>query len=189
MIQIDDKIISTELFQVHFICDPARCLGACCVYGDSGAPLEKEESGILMDECHHIAEFITPEGRKAIKKQGTWVTDKEGDMVTPLIDGEECAYTVFEYGIAKCGIEIAYNAKSTPFRKPVSCHLYPIRVSKMGEFTAINYHRWHICDPARELGQTSGTPLFRFLKESIIRVWGTDFYDQMEIVYSELNKS
>ena len=189
MILIDDKLISEELFENQFICNLGCCLGACCVQGDSGAPLEENEARILETESDRIADFISEEGVIAIGKEGPWIRDVDGDIVTPLINGKECAYTVFEDGIAKCGIEIAFFKKATTFRKPVSCHLYPIRVSSVGEYTALNYHRWPICDPARELGKKEGVPVFRFLKEAIVRVWGADFYEEMEKIYRELVKT
>ena len=186
MIQIRNKIISIELFTTFFICDPDRCLGNCCVYGDSGAPLDDLETGILEDNSAILLRYISPEGRDVIKKYGPWVTDHEGDKVTPLIDGKECVYAIFENGVARCGIEKAYYENAISFRKPVSCHLYPVRISKLGENIALNYHHWHICEPARELGKAKGMPVFRFLREAIVRVWGVSFYEELEIVYKEM---
>jgi len=187
MVQIDNILISSELFEEKFICDLGKCLGNCCIYGDAGAPLEDYEAGILEKEFNAIHSYIRPVGVEEIRKSGTWVIDFEGDKVTPLIHGkEECAYVVFENNIAKCGIEQAFEAGATKFRKPVSCHLYPIRLSKVGDYTAMNYHRWHICEPARNLGKKEGLPVFRFLKDSITRQFGEKFYTEMEQVYSEL---
>ncbi|MBE0652589.1 MAG: DUF3109 family protein, partial [Bacteroidales bacterium] len=161
------------------------CHGNCCVFGDSGAPLEAGESDCLEKDYKAIQKYITGNGRRAIEEQGTWIDDSDGDRVTPLIDGNECAYTFFVNGIAFCGIEKAWEMKEISFRKPLSCHLYPIRVSKIGEMTALNYHRWPICDPARNLGKKLGLPVFRFLKEAIVRAYGQSFYDEMEKVYEE----
>ena len=185
MIQIGNKIISSEILQVHFVCPPAICLGSCCVYGDSGAPLEEEESLLLEKEFENIMNYISVEGLASIKKQGVWEMDEDGEKVTPLINGHECAYAVFEEGIARCSIEIAFEDKIINFQKPRSCHLYPIRVTKMGEYTALNYHKWHICDAAREKGGKVGIPLFRFLKSAIIRLWGKAFYNELEDVYRQ----
>jgi len=109
----------------------------------------------------------------------------DGDKVTPLIKGKECAYTYFKEKIAFCGIEKAWEESKIPFRKPLSCHLYPIRVSQIGEMTALNYHRWPVCDPARKLGRKKGLPVFRFLKDALIRAYGTDFYHELETVYEQ----
>ena len=110
----------------------------------------------------------------------------ENDKVTPLVGGEECAYAVFEDGIARCSIEQAYDAGAIAFRKPVSCHLYPIRVAKLRQGIALNYHQWSICEPARILGKNEGVPVFRFLRDPLTRVFGEDFYEELEIVYREL---
>ena len=188
MIQAGNKIISSELFETEFTCHLDSCHGECCVQGDAGAPLDEEEAKILDKEYEIIKEFIREEGRESIEEQGKWLIDEEdGEKVTPLIKGKECAYTVFENGIAFCGIEKAWEAGKTGFRKPVSCHLYPIRVSKMGEYTVLNYHHWGICEPARILGRTNKMPVFRFLKDSIVRVYGEEFYQELETIYSELN--
>jgi len=188
MIQIGDKIISRELFENHFICDLSVCFGNCCVFGDSGAPLESEEADKLAAGLDKLLPYLKKEALRAIDLQGAWVIDGDGDKVTPLIGREECAYAVFENGIARCAIEKAYDEGIISFRKPVSCHLYPIRVSKLGRGIALNYHRWGICEPARTLGKKEGLPVFRFLKDPIQRVYGEEFYKELELVFSELNK-
>jgi len=187
MIQIGDIVVSEALLDQHFICDLARCQGNCCIYGDAGAPLEATESELLDTHIKKILPFMRVEGRKAVSEQGTWVIDPEGDRVTPLVEGEECAYVYFEEGIARCAIENAYRQGALPFQKPVSCHLYPIRVSRLKTGVALNYHQWSICAPARILGERNGIPVFRFLKDAIVRVYGQSFYDAMERVYEELN--
>lgn len=189
MIQIGNKIVSSELFEVSFICHLERCKGLCCVIGDSGAPLEIGEVEILERDYDEIKHYITEEGKESIAKQGKWIIDPDGDKVTPLVEGAECAYACFDHGIAFCGIEKAWEEGKCSFRKPASCHLYPIRVSKIGEYTALNYHKWHICEPARVLGGKNRLPLFRFLKEALIRVYGTSFYEELEIVHKELIKN
>jgi hypothetical protein len=186
MIQIGDKIISRELFENHFICHLEKCEGNCCVFGDSGAPLEADEATLLSRELESILPFMRAEGKRAAREQGAWVIDMENDKVTPLVGGEECAYAVFEDGIARCSIEQAYDAGAIAFRKPVSCHLYPIRVAKLRQGIALNYHQWSICEPARILGKNEGVPVFRFLRDPLTRVFGEDFYEELEIVYREL---
>ncbi len=180
MIQIDDKLISFDVFEQHFCCDLPQCLGACCVHGLSGAPLEDEEVEILKNELLAIDPYLKPEGREAIKDQGVAVRDFEGDMVTPLIDGEECAFCIEEDGITMCAIERAWIDGKVGFRKPISCHLYPIRVKKYSTFTAINYDRWSVCNPARVLGKKQGVPVYKFLREALIRAYGEAFYAEME---------
>ena len=188
MIQIGDKIVSRELFENHFICDLPSCHGNCCVFGDSGAPLEEDEAVVLSQHINEIRPYLRREALRAIDEQGSWVIDDDGDKVTPLIGREECAYVVFNDGIARCAIEQAFEEGTISFRKPVSCHLYPIRVNKMGKGIALNYHRWGICEPARIMGKKEGIPVFMFLKDPIERVYGKEFYQELELVYSELNK-
>ena len=188
MIQIGDKIVSRDLFQEHFACDLHRCMGNCCVYGDSGAPLEEEETELLEKHQAELTCYMRSGGIRAIKTQGPWVIDHDGERVTPLVDHEECAYAVFENGVARCSIEIAFSEGSIPFRKPVSCHLYPVRISKLNKAIALNYHRWSICEPARLLGKQRNVPVFRFLEDALTRVFGKSFYDELESVYREIKK-
>lgn len=189
MIEINDKLVSLDIFEKKFVCNLDACKGACCVHGDAGAPLEDKERGVLDEEYINFQGMLSGEGRKAIEKYGKWVTDEDGEWVTPLNNGKECAYTVFENGHAKCGIELAWKKGMTKFQKPVSCHLYPIRATKLGRHLALNYHEWNICQPARILGQKSGTPIFKFLKEPITRSFGEDFYNELELVAHELNNN
>ena len=187
MVQIDNKLVSLDIFEKNFVCDLSACRGSCCVQGDSGAPLEEEECEVLEREYINFSPVLSSEGRKAIEKQGKWLRDSDGDRVTPLNEGKECAYTVFEKGIAKCGIEIAWKKGMTGFRKPVSCHLYPIRVTRMGSHFALNFHSWTVCAPALANGNASGTKVFRFLKEPIVRAFGEEFYKELEAVSAALD--
>lgn len=181
MVQIDDKIISLDIFERYFVCDLPRCKGTCCVEGESGAPLEDEETQILDDIFPVIKPMLSRKALQVIEKTGTWEIDADGDKVTPIINGKECVYTYFdEDGICKCVIEKAWKEGLVGFKKPISCHLYPIRVTKYVDFEALNYHNWHVCAPARELGASLGVPVFRFLKEPIIRKYGEAFYAEME---------
>lgn len=186
MVQIDDKIVSIEVFSKKFICDLPKCLGSCCVYGDAGAPMEDDEVELLKKEMPNIIPYMRQEGIEAIEKQGIPVIDDDGDKVTALINDGECAYVVFENGISFCAIEKAWQDKKTSFRKPISCHLYPIRIKKFSNFEALNYDKWDICKPARELGHKEGVPVYKFLKEPLIRKYGQAFYDEMVNVESEL---
>jgi hypothetical protein len=186
MIQIGNRIVSRELFDQHFICHLEQCEGNCCVFGDSGAPLEDHEARFLEENLEAIKPYMRAEGLQEVKEQGSWVVDRDGDQVTPLIGREECVYVVFEEGIARCSIEKAFEAGSVSFQKPVSCHLYPIRVSKLKNAVALNYHWWSVCEPARILGRKEGVPVFRFLKDPITRVYGAAFYDELENIYKEM---
>ena len=186
MIQIGDKVVSKDLFDHHFICHLEKCEGNCCVFGDSGAPLEADEVKSLEKHLAEIKLYMRAEGLREVNEQGSWVVDRDGDQVTPLVGREECAYVIFEKGIARCAIEKAYEEGSVPIQKPVSCHLYPIRVSPLKNAVALNYHQWSICEPARILGQKEQVPVFRFLKDPITRVYGAAFYDELEVVYREL---
>lgn len=180
MIQIDNKVVGTSVLDECFICDLPKCLGACCVHGISGAPLEIEEIEILEAEMENILPYLKPEGVKAIEAQGVAVADFEGEITTPLIDGKECAYCIEENGISFCGIEKAYNAGKTTYLKPISCHLYPIRIKKFGDIIAVNYDRWDICKHAITLGNKESVEVYKFLKGPIIRRFGEDFYYQLD---------
>ena len=189
MLQIDNTIISLDFIEQHFCCDLKKCKGICCVHGDSGAPLEDDEVEILKDIFNKIKPFIRLEGIEAIEKQGTSVIDSDGDLVTPLIDGKECAYVIFDKGIAKCGIEAAFFAGKINFRKPISCHLYPARLTKYSEFTAVNYHRWDICKHAVQKGNSNNIKVHDFLKEALIRKFGENWFEQLKSAETLLNDS
>jgi hypothetical protein len=186
MVEIDDKVISLDIIEKRFCCDLARCKGACCVFGESGAPLEDEEVEILPKEYPRFRDFLRSEGIRAIEEYGTSVLDPDREMVTPLVDGRECAYAIFDKGIARCGIEKAFDEGATCFRKPVSCHLYPVRIKRYNAFKAVNYDRWTICDPARILGDKKDLAVFRFAREAIERKFGEDFYRKLEILSEQI---
>lgn len=180
MLQIGKALVSLDVIEKKFICDISKCQGACCIEGDSGAPLEEEEKEIIEEIYPTIKEYFTQEGIKEIEKQGTSVIDMDGDLVTPIINGKECVYTIFENGVAMCGIEKAYHDGKISFRKPISCQLYPIRITQYEEFDAVNYNKWEICKAARVLGFKKGTPVYKFLKEPLIRKYGEQWYSELE---------
>lgn len=179
MVQIGDKLISEDIFSEEFVCNLTKCKGACCVEGDVGAPLDREETRILEEIFDKVKPYLRPEGVKALEEQGTWTVDPmDGDFVTPMVKGEECAYVIFdEKGITKCGIEKAYEDGAVDWQKPISCHLYPIRVNEYSTFTALNYHEWPICNDACVLGKELKVPVYKFLKGPIIRKYGEEFYN------------
>lgn len=189
MLQINDKIIGLALLEEKFVCDLDKCKGACCVQGDAGAPLLVEEISVLREIFPVITEYLRPEAIEAIDIQGTHVIDKSDDEpVTPLLNQKECVYAVFEEGIARCAIEMAWSEGKIGFRKPVSCHLYPVRVKEYENFTAVNYDRWPICKPAIANGEKLSVPVYVFCRESIIRRFGKTFYRELEIAASSFTK-
>ncbi len=186
MIQIGDTIVSQVAFEHAFCCDLSKCKGACCVEGDAGAPLQEAEVKILEEIQDKIRPFLRPEGLEAIAEQGPSVRDEDGEWVTPLVEGKECAYVVFDGAVAKCGIEQAAAAGAVDWPKPISCHLYPIRVTKYTNFDALNVHHWTVCEPACSLGQELKLPVFRFLKGALVRAYGEAWMEEAEEIYSFL---
>jgi len=180
MIAIDNTINSDDLAKVCFVCDLLKCKGACCVEGDAGAPLEEEEISELDDALDYIKPFMRQDGIDAVEKMGVFDFDSGGHYVTPLINGAECVFVVFtEDGTAACAIEKAWEAGKSRFRKPVSCHLYPVRISRYTDFDAVNYHQWNICQHALELGKKLNVPMYIFLKVALIRKYGEKWYKKL----------
>ncbi|MCR5886490.1 DUF3109 family protein [Hymenobacter sp. J193] len=180
MIIIQNTVISDDVRDNFFVCNLEACKGACCVEGDLGAPLETAELAILEQEYENIKPFLTEAGRAAIEEQGLYIKDWEDDYSTTTIGDRECAYALYdERGILKCGIEEAYLAGATSFKKPISCHLYPIRITKYEDFEALNYDRWNICSPACSFGANLGVRIYQFLKEPLIRKYGEAWYGEL----------
>jgi hypothetical protein len=183
MFQLGKAIVSEEIIQKDFICNLSACKGACCVDGDAGAPLELDETKILEEIYPKVKPFLRKAGIAAIEAQGKFTTNDFGEHETPLIDGADCAYVTFDKkGTALCGIEEAYNQGAIDWKKPVSCHLYPIRVKDYTEFSAVNYHKWEICDDACVLGKELQVPVYKFVKQALIRKFGEDWYMELEKV-------
>jgi hypothetical protein len=179
MIIHENTIISDDLREVCFCCDLQKCKGACCVEGDAGAPLEEEEISFLEDHLEEIKEFMRPEGIAEVEKNGVFDYDSHAHLVTPLVNGRECAFVYFHDGIAACAVEKAFEAGKIPFRKPLSCHLYPIRISRLKNYDAVNYHKWHVCRKALDLGDKQKLPLYRFLEAPLIRKYGRTWYNRL----------
>lgn len=182
MIQLGKTLVSEEIIKNDFVCNLAACKGACCVAGDAGAPVEKDETEILEAIYKKVKPLLRKKGVAAIEKQGVYIVTEHGDYETPLIDGQECAYVIFDGKTALCGIEQAYNQGLITWKKPVSCHLYPIRVNDYSEFAAVNYDRWEICDDACTLGKELQVPVYKFVKEALIRKFGSDWYNDLEVL-------
>ena len=181
MIVIDDKYISDDVVEKNFVCNLNACKGACCVAGDCGAPLEEDELKILKKIYPKVKPFLRPQGIEEIEHTGLHTWDDEHGHVTPIVNGAICAYaTIDDNGIVGCGIEKAWKAGAIDYRKPISCHLYPIRITKYETFEAVNYDKWSICKPACKLGNQLQVPVYKFLKEAIIRKYGEEFYEVLD---------
>ena len=180
MIILDNTIISDDIRDNYFCCDLKQCKGACCVEGDAGAPLEEEEISLLEDYLGLILPYMLQEGRDAVKSTGVFDYDAEGNYVTPLVHDRECAFVYLEDGIVRCAIEKAFFEKAIPFPKPVSCHLYPIRIKQLASSgEGLNYHKWSICRKAIEKGYSEKLLLYRFLDQALIRKYGRSWYNRL----------
>ena len=188
MIQVEDKIISLDIFEKYFVCDLNACKGACCIEGDAGAPLLVEEERILEDIYEKVKPYMSKEGVDLVENEGVAVHDSEGDLTTTLVNNKECSFVIFENGIAKCSIEKAYNDGVIDFKKPISCHLFPIRIKEYRDFDAINYEEIKICEAACECGSELEIPLYAFLKESLIRKYGENWYKELLVAAKLLKK-
>jgi hypothetical protein len=177
VISIENTLVSDTIVSEDFVCNIAKCKGECCVAGEAGAPLDKKEVTFLEKNYQKIKPFLNQKGIEAIENQGVFVKGLDGDLETPLVHGKECAYTVFsDSGTASCGIEKAYQQGVIDFQKPISCHLYPVRVQEYQEMTAVNYHSWSICSDACALGKSLKIPVYQFVKTALIRKFGADWY-------------
>lgn len=180
MIVVDNAVISDDIAENQFVCDLNKCKGACCVEGDLGAPLLEEELPEIDKIYKKVEPYLSEKGKQAIKNQGRYVFDEDGEFSTPTIDGKECAYATYdEKGVLKCAFEQAWNDKKIKFKKPISCHLYPIRITKYDDYDAINYDRWEICSDACKLGKELKVPVYKFLKEALIRKYGKVWYEKL----------
>lgn len=187
MIEIGRTIISFDIFEEHFMCDLLKCKGACCIEGDSGAPVTKEEAEEIQKNYPHFKKYLPARHKEEIENQGFSVIDDDGDVVTPLVDNRQCAYSYYNSkGILKCAIEKAWADGKSQFRKPVSCHLFPIRITEYKRFDAVNYEQLKICKPGRKCGKSQQLPLYQFLKEPLIRKYGKEWYNDVEIAAEHL---
>lgn len=189
MFQLGKTIVSEEIIENEFVCNLSACKGTCCIDGEAGAPLEEKELKQLLDSYPKIKPFLTDQGIEAIDQQGLFIT-VNGVFETPLVEKDDsCAYINYDHkGIAQCGIEQAYNAGKIDWKKPISCHLYPVRVQDYSEFSAVNYHKWQICDDACTLGKSLQVPIYKFVKEALVRKFGEEWYTELEKVAESLTK-
>ena len=189
MIQIEDIVVSSDILTEKFICNLEACQGECCIEGDAGAPVEKNEVAELEKVLPVVWDELSPEAQAVIKKQGVVYTDQDGDLVTSIVGNKNCVFTCYdEKGCCYCAIEKAYREGKCNFYKPISCHLYPIRIENYGPYTAVNYHRWDVCKAAVILGKMKGVPVYQFLKEPLIRKFGADWYQMLSDYAEEWTK-
>jgi hypothetical protein len=180
MILIDHTVISDDVAEQFFVCNLEKCKGACCVEGDMGAPLEPDELARLREVYPEVKAYLPPQNIAAIEAQGLYEADEDGDYVTTTIGGRECVYAIYdEKNVLKCGIEAAYNDGKIAWKKPISCHLYPVRVTKYDNYHALNYDRWPICSPACSFGKELNVPVYKFVREALVRAYGQAWYDKL----------
>lgn len=197
MIAIDNTLVSEDILEKKFACDLNACKGACCVEGGAGAPLEKEEVKVLEEIYENVKPYMLPDGIRAVEKYGFYVIDEDdGDWCTPLVDKKpsdkhpgRCAFVMFDKGVAKCAIEKAYYEGRVNFKKPVSCHLYPVRITKHKDYDAVNYHKWDICRPACACGKKLQVPVYSFVREGLVRKYGEKWYGQLTLADKKKNVS
>lgn len=183
MILINNIFVEESILTASFCCNLSKCFGACCIEGESGAPLNIEELEQLENVYPKIKNYLPPKNQQILEKQGLYVKDEDGDWTTPLTSKNgPCAFAVFKENIAYCSIEQAYKDNKINWQKPISCHLYPIRVERKNNFIYLRYHEWNICQPALK----GKIPMFRFLKHALIRAFGAEFYEQLENIYQTL---
>lgn len=189
MLILEPALISEDLIEKKFICDLSKCKGACCVEGEFGAPLLEEEITLIEKDLKKILPYLTKASQEDIAKRGVVEKDTDGDLVTTCLPSGECNFAYYdEQQILSCGIEKAWKEGKTTFRKPISCHLYPIRVSQVGQYEALNYHRWEICKPACKLGEKHQVPVYQFLKEPLIRKFGETWYNELDAIAQSLDQ-
>jgi len=189
MFQLGKTLVSEDIIEKDFVCNLSACKGACCIDGEAGAPLNEEEVKILQDVYPKVKPFMRQQGIDTVEDQGTSIVTKDGELETPLINNADCVYVAFDdKGTALCAIEEAYNQGLVNWKKPISCHLYPIRVQDYSEFSAVNYHKWEICNDACALGKELQVPVYKFVKQALVRKFGEDWYTELEKVAQDIKK-
>jgi hypothetical protein len=187
ILQVGKVLLSTEIVTEYFCCDLSACHGQCCVDGESGAPLTLDEAAELERLLPTIEDSLSAEAREVIADQGVAYVDVEGDLVTSIVNGQDCVFTCYEDGCCLCAAERAYREQLTDWCKPISCALYPIREKRLSNgYVGLNYHRWSVCDPARRKGQELRLPLYRFLKAPLTRRFGGAWYKELEATVDAL---
>ena len=181
MLQIQNALVSLDLAEEFFVCDLAKCLGQCCIEGDAGAPITEDEKKKLEEVLPVVWADLLPAAREVIERQGVAYTDEEGDLVTSIVDGRDCVFTTYAPGgMCLCAVEKAFREGKCDWRKPMSCYLYPLRLTEYPDFTAVNYHRWKICKCARTLGRKEGVRLYEFMRGPLTERFGAEWYDELK---------
>lgn len=189
MIEILNTLVSLDLFKEFFCCDLDKCHGLCCVEGDAGAPVTPDEVEMLEEAYEKLHEDLPLQAQQQIEKEGVVYPDKEGELVTQIINGKDCVFAKHEGACAFCAIDSAYRNGKFHWQKPISCALYPVRLSTVGGMTAVNVHKWDVCQPARKLGAALHLPVYQFLKEPLIRRFGQAWWDECDIAARELKNA
>mgnify|MGYP004649586241 CR=1 FL=1 len=195
MIEILGTLVSLDLFKVMFCCNLEKCHGACCIEGDAGAPVDIDEVALLEEAADTVWDDLTEQARQQIEKEGVVYPDRDGDLVTQIIEGKDCVFVKrgniegCEHECALCAIDSAYRNGKTKWQKPISCALYPVRLSNVGGMVAVNVHKWNICKPAFKLGKKLQLPVYKFLKEPLIRRFGQEWWDECDTAAKELQKA
>jgi hypothetical protein len=186
MLQIQDTLVTLDMAERFFLCDLDKCLGQCCIDGDAGAPITPEEDRRLREILPAVKPYLLPAALREIEENGVSYIDEEGDLVTQIVDGRNCVFTTYgPGGMCMCAIEKAFRDGKIDFYKPISCHLYPVRIKEYDGFTAINLHRWKICRCAEVLGREKGVRAYQFLKTPLIRRFGQEWYDELALTCEE----
>lgn len=180
MLEIQNTLVSLDLIERFFCCDLDACLGECCIEGDAGAPITPDEQKAIEANLEAVFDELSPAAQKELREKGVSYVDEEGDLVTTIVNGRDCAFTCYDpNGKCLCAFERAYREGRCSFKKPISCHLYPVRITEYPGFTAVNVHRWKICRPAEKMGRKLGLRAYRFLREPLVARFGSDWYDEL----------
>lgn len=186
MLQIQDTLVSLDVVERFFCCDLNKCLGECCIEGDAGAPITLDEKAIIERVLPEVWDYLLPAAKKAIEDEGVAYRDIEGDLVTQIVEGKNCVFSCYGAdGMCLCAFEKAFREGKIDFYKPISCHLYPLRIKEYPTFTAVNYHRWKICKCAEVLGRSKGIRVYEFLREPLVRRFGQEWYDELALTCRE----
>ena len=189
ILQIGDVLLSADIFTECFCCDLDACHGACCVEGEAGAPVTLDEIAAIEDALDDVWAELSAGAQAVIDRNGVACTDPEGELVTTIVGGRDCVFTCHEGGCCLCTLEKAYRNGRTRFCKPISCALYPIREKVFADGTVgLNYHRWAVCKPAVAKGRELKLPLYRFLREPLVRRFGSEWYAELLAVADELRR-
>lgn len=189
MLQVGGTIVSAECITEKFCCDLAACRGVCCVEGEAGAPVTPDEIAQIEDELPRVRHMLTPKAIDVIDKQGVAYADNDGDLVTSIVGGKDCVFVCRRGGCSMCAFELAHDEGRTTFVKPLSCALYPIRVTRLADGTlALNYHRWSVCEGARKLGSKLNIAVYEFLRDPLVRAFGSSWYDELQQMVAELKR-